>query len=92
MMQNLMSNPNFMQQATQLLSGSGGDMTKMREMMANNPEMQKMLKDPAFMKETLGMFRDPKNKAMVDALIAQNPSMKPMITVVNLLGRVYDMY
>jgi len=69
MVQSLMSNPNFMAQASQLMAGSGGDMSKMKDMMTNNPEMQSMLKDPTFMKETLNMFRDPKNKGMIDMMV-----------------------
>ena len=92
MIQSLMKNPDFMKTASSLMQSSGGDMSKMKDLMQSSPEMQNLLKDPTILKESLNMFRDPKNKAMLDMMVQQNPSMKPMVTLMNTLGWGYDAY
>jgi hypothetical protein len=44
-----------------MMSGGNMDMSSMKSMMSENPGMQNMMKDPAFIKSAMGMFRDPKN-------------------------------
>lgn len=44
------------------------DMSSIKNMMSSNPDMQNMMKDPSVLKEAMNMFRDPKNKAMVDMM------------------------
>jgi hypothetical protein len=51
-----------------MMSGGNMDLSNMKSMMGENPAMQNMIKDPAFIKSAMGMFRDPQNKAMIDMM------------------------
>jgi hypothetical protein len=67
MVKSMMSNPDFMRQAQQMMSGGGFNMGGMQDMM-KNPSMQGLLKNPDLLQNALSMMKDPKNKAMFDQM------------------------
>ena len=67
MVQSMMSNPDFMKQASQMMNGGGFNMGGMQDMM-KNPSMQNLIKNPDFLQNALSMLKDPRNKGMFDAM------------------------
>lgn len=69
MLQQMMSNPDMLKQAQAMMSGGAGGMNagNMQEMM-KDPSLQGLMKNPEFLQNTIGMLKDPKNKAMLDMI------------------------
>lgn len=86
MVKQFMENPDFMRQAASMMGGGGANPQAMQEMM-QNPSLQGMMQNPEFLSNITKMLRDPKNKAMLDMMQAQNPNMN-MGLLLKALGGV----
>jgi transposase len=51
-----------------------------------------MLQNPDMLQNMVKMMRDPKNKAMLDMMQAQNPNMNTMLTVLDGITRLMGWY
>jgi hypothetical protein len=67
MVQQMMQNPDFMRQASQMMSGGGMNMSAMQGMMSN-PSMKNLVSNPDFLQNALNMLKDPRNKGMFESM------------------------
>ena len=85
MVQQMMSNPDLMRQAAQMMGGGGMDPSGMQSMM-QNPSLQGMMQNPDFLANAVNMLKDPKNKGMIDMMQAQNPNLNMNLMLKALTG------
>lgn len=76
MVKNMMNNPEMMKMAAEMMGGGGPaggmpDPSKMQEMM-KDPSMAKMLDNPDFLAQTVGMLKNPMAKSQLEGLTKQS--------------------
>jgi hypothetical protein len=95
MVQEMMKNPDLMQQAAAMMGGGGAglDPSNMQSMM-QNPSLQGMLQNPDFLENTVKMLSDPRNKGMMDMMQQQNPNMNMnlLLKALGLLSKLAAAY